>query len=115
MAVFDWVNTPETGMCITCMTSQNDRGFVKFHSDVNIMRNEYEIAGFVEAVLCGDCLLQAARLVGAATPAETEDFARRELELVEENEKLADEVKAWSERLRNLVGLDESDVTLKES
>jgi hypothetical protein len=49
------------------------------------------------------------RLVGLATPVETEEFAHRELELVEQNEKLKDEIKSWQERFLGLANLDVED------
>lgn len=111
MAVFDWVATPAHGGCLTCGTSQNDKGFVNLHSEVTLRRDGFdtEITGFADLVLCADCMLQAARLVGAATPAETTAFAERELELVEENEKLKDEIKAWQERFLGMANLDIAD------
>lgn len=113
MATFDWVATPAHGGCLTCGTSHADKGFVNMHSEVVLMRNEFEISGYADLVICADCMLQASRLVGAATPAETEAFAHRELELVEENEKLKDEIKAWQERVGNLVGLTSTDLGLE--
>lgn len=105
MATFDWVAYPEHGGCLSCLSQVNDRGFVKTHTETKLMRNEYEISGYADVIFCGDCLLQMSRLVGASSPQETEEFAQREYDLSEENEKLKDEVVSWRQRFERVFDL----------
>ena len=59
--------------------------------------------GFVDAIFCANCILQAAQLVGASTRAQMEEQIYKQVALEEENEKLKDEVFAEKERFNVLV------------
>ena len=112
MAQFFWHATPPFGTCLACGTSANDRGFVDTLAEVNVragMEQESELIGIASAIFCASCLEQMGRLVGLATPNETEGFAHRELELVNENEKLKDEIQSWQQRFLGLANLDVDD------
>lgn len=102
MPEFNWVQGPPYGVCFGCGTSANDRGFVQTFADVDV-RQDGQIVGVADVFFCSNCLFAMGRMVGMATPQETEDFARRELELLEKNEKLADEVEAWSQRFDTMM------------
>lgn len=108
MPEFLWINTPPYGVCFGCGTSANDRGFIQTFTDVDVKQNG-EIVGIADVFFCGDCIHAMGRMVGMATPQETEDFARRELELVEKQDKLADEILAWQQRFLGLANLDVDD------
>ena len=118
MAEFNWVQGPPYGVCFGCGTSSSDRGFVQTFADVDV-RQDGEIVGVADVFFCGSCIHAQGRLVGMATPQETEDFARREFELVNDNEKLKDEIQAWQERFLQLSGFAAEDLEqlqkLKES
>lgn len=105
MPQFEWQPYPSHGGCLSCLTQECKSGFVNTLAETKLTRNDYEITGFADVIFCGDCLLQQARLVGAASPDETMKFAERELDLINENEKLADEVKAWKERFEKAFDL----------
>jgi hypothetical protein len=111
MSVFDWKQHSEAG-CLSCLTQSNDKGFVNTHVETKLTRMETEIVGFADVDFCADCILQQAKLVGAAMPSETEAFALREYELVTENEKLKDEVEAWRQRMERLIDLKVEDLGL---
>jgi len=85
------------------MASQNDRGFVDCFSSVRITRGGIEVVGDVDVVMCGNCLEQAAQLVGSATRQQTEEITREAIELREENEKLKDEIGALNQRHYSLI------------
>lgn len=87
---------------MSCLTQQNDRGFVNTLCETKLTRNDYEITGFADIVFCADCLHQMGRLVGMATPQETENFALKEYELSEANEKLKDEIESWKQRFEKV-------------
>lgn len=93
MAEFFWKETHPQG-CTICMNSSSPRGLVDMVGDVNVVRDGYEITGVVDIIVCGTCLEQAARLVGCASQKEVEDFAYRELELMNQLEKAKDEAHA---------------------
>jgi hypothetical protein len=103
MAEFTWVPAPPYGTCLSCGTSQNDRGFVDTFAEVNVKNEAGEIVGVVDAVFCAQCIEQMGNRVGMASKAETEAFAYRELGLVGENDQLKDEVKSWQERFDTIV------------
>ncbi len=109
MPQFEWSNTPRYGGCIGCGTSANDKGFVDTFAETNVRRDEFEITGVVDVIFCADCVLQMSRMVGAATPAETEAFAQREFDLLQDNEKLKDEIAGWQQRFLGLANLDVED------
>ena len=98
MATFEWKDTPPHGGCLSCLASEEKRGFVNTLCETKLTRNDYEIAGFADVVFCGTCILQMAKLFGAASPEETYAFAEREYELSEANAKLLDEIEAWKQR-----------------
>lgn len=106
MPTFTWNAHSEKG-CLSCLSQVNDRGFVDTYAETNIHGDTdgRQIVGWADVWFCADCLHQMGRLVGMATPRETEAFAMREYELAEENEKLKDEVAAWQQRMENLIGL----------
>lgn len=114
MPEFNWVANPPHGGCLTCLSQNNDKGFVNTYASTELRNDMGEAIGEVDIVFCADCLLQQAKLVGAAMPAEVEAFAYREHDLTEENEKLKDEVLAWKERLAKLVDLKLDDVGLDQ-
>lgn len=108
MAEFNWHQGPPYGVCFGCGTSANDRGFVQTFTDVDVKQDE-TIVGVADVFFCGNCLHAMGRLVGMATPQETEDFARREFDLLEQNEKLKDEVSAWQQRFVEFANLSAED------
>lgn len=108
MAEFNWVNTPPYGVCFGCGTSANDKGFVQTFTDVDVLQNG-QVVGIADVFFCANCLYAMGRLVGTATPQETEEFARKELELVTEIEKLKDEIYSWQQRFLGLANLDVED------
>lgn len=109
MADFNWLIAPPHGTCLSCGSSQNDRGFVDTFAEVNIMRDGYEIAGIADAVFCAHCIEQMGNRVGMASSRDVEGFAYRELELTAEIEKLKDEIQAWQERFLKMATLDVED------
>lgn len=117
MPEFQWLQGPPHGSCFGCGTSSNDKGFVQTFADVDVMQNG-EIVGYADVYFCANCLYAMGNLVGTATPAETEAFARRELDLIEETEKLKDEIMAWQQRFVQMSNLSSDDFeqlkTLKE-
>ena len=97
MPEFNWLLAPPWGVCFGCNTASNDRGFIQTFADVDV-RQDGEIVGVADVHYCANCIFAMGKLVGMATPDETEDFARRELELINEGEKLKDEIQAWQQR-----------------
>lgn len=71
-------------------------------ADVDV-RQDGEVVGVADVFFCANCLFAMGKLVGMATPQETEDFARRELDLINTEEKLRDEIQAWQQRFDNLL------------
>jgi hypothetical protein len=112
MAEFNWVAAPPYGTCLSCGSSQNDRGFVDTFAEVNIRRDGHEITGVADAVFCAQCIEQMGQRVGMASKTQVDEFAYRELEKDQEAEKLADEVKAWQERFDALSELLPKGVSL---
>lgn len=102
MPEFNWVLGPPYGVCFGCGTSSNDRGFVQTFTDVDV-KQDGQIVGVSDVHFCGNCILSMGKLFGMATPQETEDFARRELALMEQEEKLRDEIQAWQQRFDGLL------------
>ena len=108
MPEFLWLQGPPHGVCFGCGTSANDRGFVQTFADVDV-RMDGEIVGIADVFFCAHCIYAMGNLVGTATPQETEEFARRELELINENEKLKDEILSWQQRFVQMANLDAED------
>lgn len=108
MADFNWVQGPPYGVCFGCGTSANDRGFIQTFTDVDV-RQDGQVVGVADVFFCGNCIHAMGRLVGMATPQETEDFAKREYDLVNENEKLKDEIAAWQQRFLGMANLNVED------
>lgn len=108
MPEFLWVQAPPYGVCFGCGTSSVDRGLVRTFADVDV-RGDGEVVGVADVHFCANCLFAMGKLVGMATPQETEDFARRELELLNEAEKLKDEIMAWQQRFLGMANLDVAD------
>jgi len=108
MAEFQWLQGPPYGVCFGCGTSADDRGFVQTFTDVDVKQNS-EIVGVADVFFCGNCLHSMGRLVGMATPQETEDFALREFDLVTELEKAKDEIQAWQQRFVTMSNLNAED------
>jgi uncharacterized protein YceH (UPF0502 family) len=108
LPTFNWVATPRTNGCLSCLAQVSDKGFI----------DTWAVAmgdkGVLDVVFCSDCIHQMGRMVGMATPQETEAFALREYELTEEVEKLKDEVDAWRQRLEKLIDLKVEDLGLDE-
>ena len=103
MAEFLWVEKPAYGVCATCGSSDNARGFVDCMGQTSLLRGT-EIAGDVDIVLCATCLEQAARMVGCASGEETTALTQRVIDAEEEAEKLKDEIAAHQQRFDNLMG-----------
>lgn len=118
MPEFLWVQGPPYGVCFGCGTSANDRGFVQTFTDVDV-RRDGEIVGIADVFFCANCLFSMGRMVGMADPQETEEFARKEFELLAEQEKLKDEIFAWQQRFVEISNLAAEDFeklkVLKES
>ena len=106
MPDFNWLANPRNGGCLGCLTQSNDRGFVDTWAEVMVS------GGVQDVVFCADCIHLMGRLVGMATPQETEKFALREYELVEQNEKLKDEAVAWRQRMERLLDLKVEDLDM---
>ena len=103
LASFNWVKTPPYGVCATCGASENARGFVDMIASVDVVRENHQIAGNIDVVICASCLEQAARMVGSATAQETLDLAQEIIDRDNELIKVKDEVKAWTQRYQNLM------------
>lgn len=108
MPDFLWIQAPPYGVCFGCGTSSVDRGLVQTFADVDV-RRDGEVVGVADVHFCANCVFAMGKLVGMATPQETEDFARRELEFLNESEKLKDEISAWQQRFTSLANLDLTD------
>ena len=99
MAEFFWRNNPPSGSCVICDASVNERGFVDFIGDTLVIdRDGGGFTGVVDIYICATCVEQASRLVGCADRDQVEEFAYREIELVNENDKLKDEIQAHQQR-----------------
>lgn len=109
MTEFNWHLAPPWGSCFGCGTSSNDRGFIQTFADVDVTGNG-EIVGVADVHFCADCIFAMGKLVGMATPQETEDFARRELELVNDAEKLKDEIASWQQRFLQMADFNQSEI-----
>lgn len=107
MTEFHWLQRPRYGVCPICGASSNDSGFVDFIADVPLRAfgAEGEQVGWADLFVCANCVRSAARLVGCIAPDDVEAFNLREAALMEENEKLKDEIKAHEERFARLVSL----------
>lgn len=108
MPEFLWLQGPPYGSCFGCGTSAVDRGFVQTFAEVDV-RRDGEVVGVGDVFFCAHCVYSMGALVGTATPQETEEFARRELDLLNENEKLKDEIMSWQQRFLGLANLDLAD------
>ena len=109
MAEFLWKATPPFGVCNACGTSSSDKGFVEMIGDVVVRSPEGDITGVVDAIYCGACIEQSARLFGSMTKAESEEFAYRENDMKMELIKAHDEIQAWQQRFLNMANLDIED------
>jgi hypothetical protein len=103
MAQFNWVSVPPNGPCVACGGSVNDRGFVDMIGEVVVKNSEGEFQGVADVYYCATCIEQASRIVGCATRDEVAEFAYREVDLLDQNEKLKDEVESWKQRHENLI------------
>ena len=108
MPEFLWVQAPPYGVCFGCGTSSVDRGFVQTFTEVDV-RQDGQVVGVADVFFCAHCLYSMGALVGTATPQETEEFAHREVALLEENEKLKDEIFSWQQRFLGMAKLDVED------
>lgn len=98
-----WTEAPKSGCCPTCGSSVNPRGFVDMISDVDVMREGIGIVGVLDLTLCATCLEQASRMVGCASRDEVYAMAERELELLNELEKVKDEVQSERQKHEQFV------------
>lgn len=103
MADFLLTDAPAYGVCLTCGTAQHRDGFVDLIAETNIRRENLDIAGNVDIVLCADCITQAARLVGCNTKQEADSLSEMLTEEKKRHEIAADEASAWQQRYENLV------------
>lgn len=110
MTEFFWTPTPREGLCVVCGTATLDAGFVDMVGDtIAFSREGMEHNVVVDMIVCARCIRQAATKVGCADPGQVEEFAYREKQLEEENQKLKDEIQAWQERFLAMVNLQASD------
>jgi hypothetical protein len=105
---FLWVQGPPYGVCFGCGTSASDRGFVQTWTDVDVKQNG-TIVGVADVFFCANCIYAQGRMVGMSTPQETEEFARREIDLNEQLDKLKDEIQAWQQKF-----LQDSDLSVED-
>lgn len=106
---FNWSGTPRFGSCATCGRSELDAGFVDLIGET-VARNPVNGDGFVvDLILCANCVKEAARLVGCATPVEVNDLVHQKIADDEEIQKLKDEAAAWQDRFLELVNLTGED------
>ncbi len=108
MSEFNWVQGPPYGVCFGCGTAAADRGFIQTFTEVDV-KQDGTIVGIADVFFCANCIHAMGRMVGMATPQETEDFARRELEILNESDKLKDEIASWQQRFLGLANLDVED------
>ena len=98
MTEFNWVESPPWGVCTTCGTSADPKGFVDVIAETAIRDGAGgDIVGVVDVVFCATCIEQIGNRVGMASRKETEEFAYKQLELEQQVEKLKDEVQAERE------------------
>jgi hypothetical protein len=103
MAQFRLLETPPFGTCLTCGTSACPEGFVDLIAAVKVVRDNYEIVGDVDVVLCAACIEQASNMVGALSIKESELLFENLSNLQVNYAKAADEAAAWQQRYENLV------------
>jgi len=97
------------------MSATNDRGFVDLMGTVTLVEEGgTAVTGVVDVYYCGDCLEQAAKLIGSASKAEVESLVFDSVEKDNEIEKLKDEVQAWQQRFETMVSQITGDVDWKE-
>lgn len=103
MAMFIFKETPTYGACVTCGASQNPKGFIDMIAEVDITRENKQIVGNVDVVICSDCLEQAAEQIGCTGPEKSFAMAWNNSELEAALEKASDEAHSWQQRYENLV------------
>ena len=100
MPIFTWSAAPRYNTCLSCGTSSCDGGFIDTFAEVKVAGGGAD--GFVDAIFCANCVIQAAQLVGASSRAQMEEQIYKQVALEEENEKLKDEVQMHAERFNVL-------------
>lgn len=103
MAQYRLLDTPPFGTCLTCGTSACAEGFVDLIATTKVVRDNYEIKGDVDVVLCANCIEQASNLVGALSIQESEFLLEDLTNTSVRYAKAADEAAAWQQRYENLV------------
>lgn len=110
IAEFVWQPSVDAG-CPLCGTSADERGFVDCIADT-LVRNPYgEVTGVVNITLCAHCIEQISRMVGCTPRHETLELTEASLNLANDNEKLRDEVQAWSQRYQMLLDNLSTDIS----
>lgn len=109
MAQFGWSGTPRWGCCCVCGTSELDAGFVDMIGDTVVMGERGEITGIVDMIVCANCVKEASRLVGCATPQEVNDLVLQKIADDERIENLEKELAASQERFLTLINFTKDD------
>jgi hypothetical protein len=109
MATFGWSGTPRFGCCAVCGTSELDAGFVDMIGDTIVTGENKDIVGIVDMIVCARCVMEAARLVGCATPQEVNDLVAQKIQDDERAENLEKELAACQERFLTLINFTKED------